>query len=252
MTQNPPSVKPLGRKSYGSIPHLPGSRMGPADHHCHEGQSDICTVKVRDKHDRVYVQEKLDGSNVGVAKVHGEILAITRAGYLAMTSPYVQHHVFARWVEQNRSRFDSLLKDGERACGEWLLEAHGTKYKLQHEPFVLFDIMRGTRRETLNAIIARNESIYGAPFETPMILAERPVSIETAMALVGELGWHGATEQVEGVMYRVERHLPAGHEVDFLAKFVRHDKEDGKYLRDQETRTWNELLACDQHLLRGL
>ena len=24
--------KPLGRKAYGSIPHLPGSRLGPGDH----------------------------------------------------------------------------------------------------------------------------------------------------------------------------------------------------------------------------
>ncbi|HLG14191.1 MAG TPA: hypothetical protein VJH03_06735 [Blastocatellia bacterium] len=30
--------KPLGAKSYGHIAHLPGSRMGPGDHACHEGQ----------------------------------------------------------------------------------------------------------------------------------------------------------------------------------------------------------------------
>ena len=35
------SKKPLGRKAYGSIPHLPGSRIGPGDHHCHEGQRRI-------------------------------------------------------------------------------------------------------------------------------------------------------------------------------------------------------------------
>jgi len=56
--------KPLGRKSYGSIPHLPGSRLGPGDYHAHEGQARIATEKARDKHDKIYVQEKLDGSNV--------------------------------------------------------------------------------------------------------------------------------------------------------------------------------------------
>ena len=54
--------KTLGRKAYGSIGHLPNSRVGPKDHHVHEGQARICTVKARDKHDRVIVQEKLDGS----------------------------------------------------------------------------------------------------------------------------------------------------------------------------------------------
>jgi len=30
-------MKPLGKKSYGSIPHLFGSKLGEGDHHCHEG-----------------------------------------------------------------------------------------------------------------------------------------------------------------------------------------------------------------------
>jgi len=51
--------KPLGRKNYGHIPYLPGSRMGPGDHKCHEGQARIATAKVRDKNDEIFVQEKL-------------------------------------------------------------------------------------------------------------------------------------------------------------------------------------------------
>jgi len=48
--------KPLGRKNYGSIPHLPNSRMGIGDHSCHEGQARIATIKARDKNDEVFVQ----------------------------------------------------------------------------------------------------------------------------------------------------------------------------------------------------
>ena len=66
--------KPLGRKAYGSIPHLPNSRIGPGDHKCHEGQERIATVKSRNKHDVIIVQEKLDGSNVAVALKDGIIL----------------------------------------------------------------------------------------------------------------------------------------------------------------------------------
>lgn len=46
-------IKPLGQKAYGSIPHLPGSRLGPGDHHCHEGQAKIATEKARDKHEQL-------------------------------------------------------------------------------------------------------------------------------------------------------------------------------------------------------
>ncbi len=53
--------KPLGIKNYGHIPHLPGSRMGPGDHHCDAGQARIATQTLRDRHDSVIVLEKLDG-----------------------------------------------------------------------------------------------------------------------------------------------------------------------------------------------
>lgn len=46
-------------KNYGHIAHLPGSRMGPGDHSCELGQARIATLKARDRHDHVIVQEKL-------------------------------------------------------------------------------------------------------------------------------------------------------------------------------------------------
>ena len=131
----PPPIKPLGIKSYGSIPHLPGSRRGPSDHGCNDGQLRIATSKARDKHDRIIVQEKLDGSNVSVAKVNGIVMPLTRAGYRAEDSIYAQHIRFAEWVYFHQSRFDELLSEGERVCGEWLYQAHGTRYHLPHEPF---------------------------------------------------------------------------------------------------------------------
>src|SRR5687768_9853020 len=131
----PRPVKPLGIKAYGSIAHLPGSRLGPGEHHCHEGQARIATLKARDRHDVIYVQEKLDGGNAAVAKVSGEIIALQRRGYLAASSPYEHLQLFHAWVEQQAGRFDALLREGERAIGEWLALAHGTRYDLPHEPF---------------------------------------------------------------------------------------------------------------------
>lgn len=84
--------------------------MGPADKSCHEGQAKIATKKARDSNDEIIVQEKLDGSNVGIAGKNGQIIPLSRAGYRAETSPYHQHHVFADWVlqPQNRKRFSGL------------------------------------------------------------------------------------------------------------------------------------------------
>jgi hypothetical protein len=239
--------KPLGVRNYGSIPHLSGSRLGPGDYCCNEGQEKICTEKARDKHDRIIVQEKLDGSNVGIAKINGVILALTRRGYLAHTSPYEQHHKFDEWVSANHDRFSALLVEGERIVGEWLLQAHGTRYSLSHEPFVAFDIMRGSERVTYVELCERTAGHFVLPHT---IHIGGPLSVVDAMSKLGELGFHGALDPIEGAMWRVERNVMIdrgrGSErrwiVDFLAKYVRPDKIDGKYLEDVSglPNVWNE------------
>lgn len=230
-----PSPKPLGIKNYGSIAHLPASRIGPGDHKCSEGQSRIATEKARDKHDLILVQEKLDGSNVGVARIAGEIYALTRAGYLAASSPYEQHHSFGEWATQNRARFLAVLHDGERLCGEWLMLAHGTRYTLPHEPFVAFDLMTGPKRTTYDVFLER---IRPGAFVIPHLLHRGgPLSIAEALQRLNTYGFHGARDPVEGAIWRVERNAfvrPGSAErhwvVDFLVKYVRPDKVDGCYL----------------------
>lgn len=54
------TIKPLNKKAYGSIPHLPQSRLGPKDIGISPGQAKICTIKARDRNDTIIVQEKLD------------------------------------------------------------------------------------------------------------------------------------------------------------------------------------------------
>lgn len=221
-TQVEKAIKPLGGKAYGSIGHLPNSRLGPADHSVHEGQGVICCVKARDKHDRIIVQEKLDGSCVSVALLNGEILALSRAGYLADTSPYEQHHLFADWVEANALRFRDVLREGERVCGEWLAQAHGTIYDLAgREPFGAFDIFSGGKRIPYDEFMGR---VHGVLDHPELLHDGGPLSTDAAMAIHADVHW--PCDEIEGVVYRVERK----GEVDFLAKFVRQDKADGKYL----------------------
>ena len=216
--------KPLGAKAYGHIPHLPDSRMGPGDHACHEGQARICTIKARDKHDTIIVQEKLDGSCVSVARIDGGLHFLGRAGYLAVSSPYEQHRLFAKWGWDHYERFLSALPvDGERLVGEWLAQAHGTRYDLQHEPFVAFDLMRGTERCPYGVFALRVAGHFTIPH---LIHAGGPLGVEDALLRLGTFGHHGARDSVEGAVWRVERQ----GKVDFLAKYVRPDKVDGCYL----------------------
>lgn len=229
-------MKPLGQKAYGSIPHLPGSRLGIGDHHISDGQSKIATEKTRDKHDLVIVQEKLDGSNVAIAKINGTIIALTRPGYTAESSRHIQHKYFKYWVTENENKFFYLLREGERVCGEWLAMAHGTKYNLPHEPFVAFDLMTGDARVPYEQFLAR---VGQFEITTPNLLhIGGALPFLDAVSAIDK-SVHGSIDEVEGVIYRVERM----GEVDFLCKFVHHHKQDGKYFPENNDGTvyWN----CD-------
>lgn len=218
------TVKPLGKRAYGHIAHLPNSRMGPSDHHCHEGQARICTEQPRDWKDTVIVQEKVDGSNCCVARLaSGKIVPLTRAGYEAHTSPFPQHHLFGRWVRDNIKIFDAMLSPGERICGEWMAQAHGTRYKLPHGPFVVFDIMRGDERLLYRDFLNR---IRFWDLPAPRLISYgQPMPVKTVLKHLATSG-HGAQDPVEGAIWRVERE----GKVDFLCKYVRPEKKDGIYL----------------------
>lgn len=222
------AAKPLGGKAYGSIGHLPQSRLGPGDWHVHEGQARICLEKPR-RGDRIVVSEKLDGACMAVANIDGEIVALTRAGYRATDGAYDHLQAFAPYVEERRDQFANLLRPGERIAGEWLAMAHGTIYALaQHgrDPFVPFDIFREGKRILREEFVDRAGA---AGLDPAMCIHDEMnlgLSVEAAMGRLGEFGFHAAVDPVEGAVWRVERE----GRVDFLAKYVRPDKVDGKYL----------------------
>ena len=222
--------KPLNRRAYGSIPHFQTSRLGPGDHHIHSGQERIATLKVRDKKDRVIVTEKLDGSNVAIALIDGEVTGISRAGYRVSNSRYYFQRYFQQWLTVHPAdyctRLLPILEQGIIVHAEWLLLAHGTRYELPHCPLVIFDCTRNGKRLLFDRTreIATNA---GIPHAT--VLSDGPpCTVQEATALLGRNGHHGADpeEGPEGAVWRVER----GGVFDFIAKWVNPKKIDGRYL----------------------
>ena len=67
------------------------------------------------------------------------------------------------------------------------------------------------------------------------------------MKRLNEFGFHGALDPVEGAVWRVERDKATGkggqkkRVVDFLVKYVRSDKIDGRYLPEVsgQPAVWN-------------
>ena len=230
-------MKPIGRKNYGSIPHLHNSKLGEGDYYIGEGQERILTLKSRDKHDNILVFEKYDGSNVGVAKFENKIFALTRSGYEAKTSPYKQHHLFSQWVYERENLFKDILSENERITGEWLVQAHGLIYKIGIEPIVFFDYFTPNNERVLHKDLNSKAIKYG--LQLPRKLHEgQPITVTELLPLLNEkTKGIESVELPEGMVYRVERK----DKVDFLAKWVRSDFPTGKYCIniDEQNLVWN-------------
>jgi hypothetical protein len=219
--------KPLGINNYGSIPHLLGSKLGGTDKYIHVGQHKILTEKTRDKNDYVIVTEKYDGSNVGIARLNNKIIAITRSGYLASTSPYKQHHLFSDWVYKNRTRLSLIINEGERLCGEWLIQSHSIIYKIKGDPFIAFDFMNTKNKRVLfDDLLTKTNAI---DIKTPRVLFSgfSAFGIPEAMEKLNseKINQDITTDEIpEGAVWKLERKGV----YEFMAKYVRPDYESGK------------------------
>lgn len=233
--QSKTMIKPLGIKNYGSIPHLSNSKLGTGDHFIHVGQEAIMTTRKRDKHDRILVFEKYDGSNVGITKINDTIIGITRAGYRAETSKYEQHIIFSKWVVENYLLFYEMLKEGERIVGEWLMQAHGLVYEISTDPIIFFDYFNYENKRINNDdfnLILNNYKLNGAR----LLHDGNSIAVENLIEKLNQKTENiKSIELPEGMIYRVERK----GEVDFLAKWVRSDYIAGKYL---DTNTFNNFI----------
>lgn len=256
--------KPLGRKAYGSIPHLPGSRLGPADRTIGDGQAAICLGERPGRDYIIFVTEKLDGSCCAVANVDGYILALQRKGHLATDSKFHMHHAFAKYVKDREAFFRDVLMPGERMVGEWCLQAHGThydldawdedetKYNLPWFPFDMFDA--NNKRVTYDVLRQKTQARFpmpalldyagphgtlirppidypGAPgYIKDMAPWEKPQVYPKGYSLWSRLERAGAPlhpgGEPEGLVFRVERN----GKFNFLAKWVQPKKKDGIYL----------------------
>jgi len=213
--------------NYGSIPHLSTSKLTQqADNKIEIGQELILTKKARDWKDLIIVTEKIDGTNVGILKKNNKIYALTRSGYTAESSPYHQHHLFNTYVKNNIFTFS--IPEGWRICGEWCIQSHGTIYDISNEcPFIVFDIFDEHNKRLPYLELFRICTKLGLN-TVPLLHIGQPISIDNAIKLLGRGHW-GYPDKPEGFVYRCERE----NKVEFLAKWVRADKEDGKYLADE-------------------
>ena len=139
-------MKPLGYKSYGSIPICQIGEWGREIITVRRGRR-ASLRRARDRHDVVIVQEKLDGlkRRHGEAKT-AEIIPLTRAGYRTTTGPWSSTTCSPGGLwSSGRCLMHSRVR-GRRFV---VVACTGPRHTLRPEqirtqqPFAAFDIMRG-------------------------------------------------------------------------------------------------------------
>ena len=219
-------------RSFGNIKHLTGSRMKDSgDTLIEESVQPFFTEALQfPKRDKITVTEKIDGANVGVYKKDGLLYPIMRKGYDVRTSEWAFMRKFADFTAENASRFDKLLSDGERVCGEWMIKTHSLFYKMPHEPFIVFDIIRDGKkanRPSFNEILSR---CANCGFTTAGVVWEGgAIAARDALKKLGS-GFHGCMSVPEGVVYRYER----DGAFYMSAKYVSNLSVGGEYMNVED------------------
>jgi len=230
-------MKPLKVKNYGRIPHLSNSKLGISDSRIDWGQEKILTDKKSNKHEEIFAFEKYDGSNVGICKINNQIIGLTKGGYMAKSSSFVQHKIFSDWVLKTEGRWHSLLNEGERLVGEWLLIAHGLKYRINTEPLVIFDhFTTNNKRSSFNFL---SDLSHRYEFNTPRLLHRGDaISVNKLLPILNKrTNAISSYKKPEGIVYRSE----VNGEVKFLGKWVRSDFVQGEYIigKKESELFWN-------------
>ena len=86
----------------------------------------------------IHVSEKLDGANVGIAKVRNRLILQKRGGMI-QDGDHPQYGRFKAWAWENYSKFEQL-PDGCTLFGEWLWAKHSIRYTKLTSHFVAFDV----------------------------------------------------------------------------------------------------------------
>ena len=220
-------------KKYSSIPHI-ASSDAKGDKRIIKQNEDQLFSKTKSKKDLVIFQEKYDGTNVSIIKQNNELIPCVRAGYTACSSEYWFHHEFHNWVTENENLFD-FLKEGERLCGEWLLQPHGIYYVIPeyNQNFIAFDIFdKNNERLCYNDFISRIDG----KLTTPRILhIGNAKPIEEIKDILFSSHNHPVQKYIlgeeaeEGFIARYE----SNGKTTLIAKWVRKDYPCGKLMNER-------------------
>ncbi len=205
---------------YPRTPHLFGSRGTSDDKHLGATASEAL---LRDE--SLIVEEKLDGTNVGLHFTTSGHLALQCRGHLITEGMHPQYDLFKQWANVKRGVLETALADRYLLFGEWLYARHSVAYTQLPHYFFEFDIYDKHQARFLD-LEARLAILAGTGIHTVPVVHRGALSPKQLAGLLGPSCFDSRFEnprtgQVDRLMEGLYLRTEANGRVQARAKVVR-------------------------------
>jgi hypothetical protein len=232
---------------YPRTPHLFGSRGTADDKHLDREES---LAFIADP--SLVVEEKLDGTNVGIHFTPAGRMVLQCRGHEITQGMHAQYDLFKQWTMGKRPVLEAMLEDRLILFGEWLYARHSVHYRRLPHYFFEFDIYDKTGGFFLD-LAARLALLDGTGVQTVPVIHRGPASAEQLRKLIGPSQFDsrfenpvtgGEDDLMEGLYLRTE----AGGRVTGRAKFVRPEFVE----RVKQSEHWQRQAVVPNRLVPGV
>jgi hypothetical protein len=205
---------------YPRTPHLFGSTGTDDDKHLDEADSERFIAD-----ESLIVEEKIDGTNVGLHFSSAGELVLQCRGHLITEGMHPQYDLFKQWAAVKRLVLEEQLEDRFILFGEWVYARHSVHYRQLTHYFFEFDIYDKQSRAFLS-LERRLDRLAGTGIETVPVLHTGAIDRERLQKLIGpslfDSQFHNPqTNRVDPLMEGLYLRTEAGGAVSGRAKFVR-------------------------------
>jgi hypothetical protein len=163
---------------YPRTPHLFGSRGTDDDKHLGREESLRFIADTS-----LIVEEKLDGTNVGIHFTPAGRMVLQCRGHEITTGMHAQYDLFKQWTMGKRSVLEAVLEDRLILFGEWLYARHSVHYRRLPHYFFEFDLYDKERQVFLD-LAARLNKLEGSGILTVPVLHRGPATADELRHLI--------------------------------------------------------------------
>jgi len=231
---------------YPRTPHLFGSRGTSDDKHLGEGESVRFLAD-----DSLIVEEKIDGTNVGIHFAGGELLLQCR-GHQITQGMHPQYDLFKQWAMVKRGVLEERLGERFILYGEWVYAKHSIFYRELSHFFFEFDIF-DKESEAFLTLETRSEMLAESGIETVPVVHRGLLNRSMLESLMGASAFGSEFDHpvsgrrdnlMEGLYLRTEDDIG----VTGRAKFVRPEFVE----KIKQSTHWQQQMMVPNELADGV